>query len=171
MSLKQELKDSVSEAVKAKDELSLGVLRMALAAITSKEKEKRYAAAKNNPAITEDVLEKESALDDQELIAVLASEVKKRRDAIVLYEKGNRPELAQREEQEISILQKFLPAQLSPQAIETLVKKSIAATGATSIKDMGKVMADLSPSIKGKADGGQVSAIVKKLLSSSSVAQ
>ena len=104
-------------------------------------------------------------LDDDEILSVVTSEIKKRKDAIALYTQGNRPELAEAEEKEIIVLQKYLPEQLPAQELKKLVKDSIAKTQATSMKDMGKVMAYLNPLIKGKADGGEVSKIVKEILS------
>ena len=132
-----------------------GVLRMLLAAISSKEKEKRYA----------EKLEKEPELTDEEIISVVSSEIKKRKDAIALYEQGNRPELAAGEKKEVEILQKYLPEQLSLEELRNIVEEAITRVGAKEMKDMGKVMADVSPKVKGRAEGGQVSAIVKELLS------
>ena len=105
-----------------------------------------------------------SALNDDEVISVISSEIKKRKDAIVLYKKGNRQELVDKEKKEIEILQKYLPEQLSLEEIRKLIEESIANVGATNIKEMGKVMADLAPKVKGKADGGEVSKIIKELL-------
>ena len=108
---------------------------------------------------------KESELTEEQVIETISSEIKKRKDAIVLYEKGNRQELAEREKKEIEVLKKYLPEQLSPEELTKLAAESVAKVGATGIKDMGKVMADLNQKIKGKADGGEVSKIVKELLS------
>jgi uncharacterized protein YqeY len=100
---------------------------------------------------------------------VASSEIKKRKDAIALYEKGNRPELADKEKKEIEILKKYLPEQLSEEELKKLIQESIAKVGGPNghpeIKDMGRVMADLNPKIKGKADSGEASKIVKELLS------
>ena len=95
---------------------------------------------------------------------LVSSEIKKRKDAIALYEQGKRPELAEREKKEIEILKKYLPEQLSEEEIKKIVAESIEKTGAKEMKDMGKVMADLNPKIKGKADGGEVSKIIKEIL-------
>jgi uncharacterized protein YqeY len=150
--LKQKIQSDTNNALKSGESFILGTLRMALAAIQVKEKEKLYKT-------------KESELTDEEIIDTLVSEIKKRKDAIVLYEKGNRPELAEKEQKEIEILKKYLPEQLSEEGLKKLVEESIAKIGAKEMKDMGKVMADLNPKIKGKADGSQVSKIVKDLLS------
>ena len=163
--IKQQIQSDVTNALKSKDQFTSGVLRMTLAAITSKEKEKRYKISKERPDLKEEDLVKESELADEQVVDVLSSEVKKRRDAIALYEKGNRPELAENEKKEIAVLQKYLPEQLSAEEIKKLIEESINKVGATEMKDMGKVMADLSPKIKGKADNGQVSKIIKEILS------
>jgi hypothetical protein len=172
MLLKQNIKSNTIEALKLGDQFLVGTLRMLLASITTKEKEKRYKISKEKPKATEEILSKESELTDEQIIDVIASEIKKRKDAIVLYEKGNRPELADREKKEIEILKKYLPEQLSEDAIKKLVQESITKVkaemkdpSASSGQAMGKVMADLNPKVKGKADGGEVSKIVKELLS------
>jgi len=152
--LKQDIQNSAKEALKSGDQFLVGTLRMVLAAITSKEKEKKF----------KEKIEGDAELTDEEIISVISSEIKKRKDAIALYQQGNRPELAEREQKEIDILKKYLPEQLSSEEIKKFVAESIKATGAASIKDMGKVMADLNPKVKGKADGGEVSKIVKELL-------
>jgi len=163
--LKQQIKNAVNEALKSGDQLSSGTLRMLLASILTKEKDKRYKIATEKPDTTEENLVKESELTDEQILEVISSEIKKRRDAIVLYEQGKRPELADKEKQEIEVLQKYLPDQLNPEEIKKLVEESIAKVGAKEMRDMGKVMADLNPKVKGKAEGGEVSKIVKELLS------
>ena len=162
--LKQQVKADIMEAQKNGNELIVGTLRMALASVISKEKEKRYKISKEKPEATEEALIKESELTDEEIIDTIFSEIKKRKDAIILYEKGNRPELADKEKKEIEILQKYLPEQLSAEELKKLVQDSVAKTGAKEIKDMGAVMKELNPQIKGKADSGEVSKIVKEML-------
>ena len=152
--LKEQIKADTIEAQKARSETVVGTLRMLSAAILSKEKEKKF----------KEKLEGEGVLLDEEVISVVSLEIKKRKDAIVLYIKGNRPELAEKEQKEIEILKKYLPLQLAEEELRKLVAESIASTGATEIKDMGRVMSDLAPKVKGKADGGEVSEIVKELL-------
>lgn len=164
MSLKQDIQAAIKEAMKAKNAELITVLRGAVASVNAKQMEKRYKLAKENPSATEESLLKDSELNDDEVVGVLVSEIKKRKDAIALYEQGGRPELAETEKSEITMLQPFLPEQLSVEDIKKMVTESIAATGAKEMKDMGKVMADLNPKIKGKADGGDVSKIVKELL-------
>jgi len=162
--IKNQIQTDANDALKSKNTFVLGVLRMVLASFQAKEKEKHYKISKEKPEIKEEDLVKQSELSDVELIDVLSSEVKKRKDAIALYEKGARPELAENERKEIEILQKYLPEQLSVEEIKKLVTEAIATTSAKEIKDMGKIMADLNPKIKGRADGGEVSKIVKELL-------
>jgi len=163
--LKEKIQSETNQAMKESRELDLSALRMLLAAIVSKEKEKRYKVSKQKPDINEEGLVKESQLTDEEIIDVVSSEVKKRKDAVALYEKGNRPELASKEKKEIEVLQKYLPEQLSEEAIKKLVQDAVAKTGAKEIKEMGRVMAELMPQVKGKADSGLVSKLVKESLS------
>ena len=166
--LKQNIQNDATAALKSGDQLMAGTLRMLSAAITTKEKEKRYKVSKQKPDAKEQDLIKESVLTDEEIIEVISSEIKKRRDAIVLYEKGNRPELADKEKKEIEILQKYLPEQLSSEELKKLVEESIAKTGkdpsASSGQVMGRIMADLMPKVKGKAENSEISKIVKELL-------
>lgn len=174
--LKQQIQGATVEAMKSKDAFVVGALRMLSAAIISKEKDKRYKISKD-PAFAkasagEESLEKASQLTDEEIIEVISSEIKKRKDAIALYNQGNRPELAEKESKEIDILKKYLPEQLSAEELKKMVAESIEKIkaemndpSASSGQVMGKVMADLNPKIKGKADGGEVSKIVKELLS------
>lgn len=162
--MKKQIQSDATTALKQGNQEIADVLRMALAAITSKEKEKRYKISKGKPDLSEEDTMKESALTDEEIISVLSSEIKKRKDAIALYEKGNRPELAAKEQKEIEILKKYLPEQISPEALKSLVEESINKLGAKEMKDMGKVMADLAPKVKGKADGSEVSSVVKQFL-------
>ena len=162
--LKQQIQQDSTESLKSHDKFRLGTLRMLLASVASKEKERRYKIATEKPDITEENLVKESELTDEQILEVITSEIKKRRDAIVLYEQGKRPELAEKEQNEIKVLQEYLPEQLKPEEIKKLVEESITKVGAKEMRDMGKVMADLNPKIKGKAEGGQVSKIVKELL-------
>lgn len=165
MEVKQQIQNDVKESLKAGDELVSGALRMVLASVISKEKEKRYKVSKEKPDLKEQELIKEAEITDEEIIGVLLSEIKKRKDAIVLYEKGDRKELAEKEKKEIEVLQKYLPEQIPLEELKKIVKESVDKVGATEMKNMGKVMADLMPKVKGKADSGEISKIVKELLS------
>ncbi|MDP3882608.1 MAG: GatB/YqeY domain-containing protein [Candidatus Staskawiczbacteria bacterium] len=152
--LKQDIQNDSKEALKSGDHFLLETLRMLLAGVLTKEKEKKF----------KEKSESEIQLSDEEIIGVAMSEIKKRRDASELYKRGKRLELAEKEEKEIEIIKKYLPEQLPTQEIAKLVEEAIAKTGAKEIKDMGKVMVELNPKIKGKADGSEVSRIVKNLL-------
>jgi len=152
--LKDNIKKDSTEALKSHDQFKLGVLRMLLAAISSKEKEMKF----------KEKLEGDAVLTDEQVVETVSSEIKKRKDAIALYEQGNRPELAENEKNEIEVLKKYLPEQLSEEEIKKLVAESIEKVEAKEMKDMGRVMADLNPKIKGKADGGEVSKIIKEIL-------
>ena len=169
--LKAKIQKDSTEALKSKDQFLVGTLRMLLASITTKEKDKRYKITKDpsmgsgQENLTEQELIKQSELTDEQIIEVISSEIKKRKDAIALYEKGNRPELAEKEQKEIEILKKYLPEQLSEEELRKLIEESIAKVGATEIKDTGKIMADLMPKVKGKADNSEISKIIKELLS------
>jgi uncharacterized protein YqeY len=162
--LKQKIQSDVKEAMKQKNQEMVSVLRMALGAISSKEKEKRYNIAKENPEKSEEDLNKESEFGDEEIIGAITSEIKKRKDAIALYEQGGRPELAENEQKEIAILMNYLPAQIPADELKKMVQSSIEKIGATSVKDTGKIMADLMPQVKGKADNSEISKIIKELL-------
>lgn len=167
--LKQDIQISSTEALKKGDELVYTTLRMVLAFITTKEKDKRYKISKQKPegpgGYPEEDLIKESILTDEETIDVISSEIKKRKDAIVFYEKGNRQELADKEKKEIEILKKYLPEQIPTDELKKIIEESINKVEAKEIKDMGKVMADLMPKVKGKAESSEISRIVKELLS------
>jgi uncharacterized protein len=161
LSIQEDLKQSMLK----KDELRTGTLRMLLAALSNKEKEKRYKVSKAEPNLAEQDLQTKSALSPEELQEVVSFEVKKRREAIEGFEKGGRKEQAEKEKQEMEILLSYLPAQLSEDEIRKLVKDTIAKVGAAGPQDLGKVMGALAPQTKGKADGNLVSKIVEELLS------
>ncbi|KKT16411.1 MAG: hypothetical protein A2654_00135 [Candidatus Nealsonbacteria bacterium RIFCSPHIGHO2_01_FULL_43_31] len=154
MALKQQIQGDLTESVMDKEELRSSVLRLLLAAILNKEKEKRYK-------LKED---KDVPLIDEEIIDVILSEIKKRREAIELYEKGGRHELADKEKKEAVMLQKYLPEQMPEEELGKIVKEAIKKVGAKEQKDMGKVMQELMPKTKGKADASLISKIVKELL-------
>lgn len=144
--LKERTEKDFVEAMKNKDEQTLSVLRMLKSAIHNKE------------------IENKKELEDIDIVAVIQSQIKTRRDSIQMYKSGGRQELAQKEEKEISILQKYLPEQMSDDQIREIVKKAITETSASQIQDMGKVMGAVMPELKGKADGATISKIVKEEL-------
>lgn len=166
MATRFEIQETLKQSMLAKDELRTGTLRMLLAAISNKEKEKRYKVSKAEPILSEQELQKKSELSTQEIQDVVSSEVKKRREAIEGFARGGRKEQADKEKQEMGILLLYLPAQLSEDEIRQLVKDAILKLGAAGPQDLGKVMGMLAPQTKGKADGALVSRIVKESLSS-----
>lgn len=162
--LKEKIQEDLKLALREKREIELSALRMLISAINNKEIEKRTKIWKEKPELRPQELKKESILTDDEILEVVSSEIKKRKEAILEFEKGKREDLVKKEKAEMEILQKYLPEQLSEDEIKKLVKEVIEKTGAKEIKDIGKVMAELMPKIKGKAEGGLVSKIVKELL-------
>lgn len=165
MSIKEKITTDLKDALKEKKELEVSVFRMLLAAILNKEKEKRAKLAKEEEGLKEEELAKKSQLTDEEVLEVVSSEAKKSKEAIEAFKKGGRADLVGKEKAELEILKKYLPEQFSEEEIKKLVQEAIAKVGASSPKDMGKVMAELMPQVKGKADGNTVSKIVKELLS------
>lgn len=145
MSIQDQLLEAMKVAMKAKDSLRLTTIRMARTALKNVEIDTRQE------------------LDEAAAIKVLSTMVKQRREAAEAY-RETRPELAEKEELEVVILQEFLPAQLSEAEIETLVTKAIAESGADSMKAMGAVMKLVTPQTTGRADGKLVSNLVRKLL-------
>ncbi len=164
MDLKEILQQNLKAALKEKKEMEASVIRQVLAAILNKEKEKRFKISKEKPEISGEEIEKESRLTDEEIIEVLSSEAKKRNESILGFEKGKREDLVKKEKKELEIIQKYLPTQLSEEEIKKLVKETIEKSGAKELKDMGKLMAELIPKVKGRANGSQVSKIAKELL-------
>lgn len=145
MSIQEQLLDAMKAAMKAKDNLRLTTIRMARTALKNVEIDTRQE------------------LDEAAAIKVLSTLVKQRREAAEAY-RETRPELAEKEELEVAVLQEFLPAQLSEAEVEALVAKAIAESGAESMKDMGAVMKLVTPQTTGRADGKLVSNLVRKLL-------
>jgi len=165
MSLKEKIKEDLKNSLKKGEDLVVSVLRMLLAATNNKETEKRTKIWKQKPDSNQECLEKESQLTEEEFIEVISSEVKKRRESVLEFERGKREDLASKERAEIEILQKYLPEQLSEEELRKIIKEAVLKVNAKEVKDMGKVMAELMPKVKGKADGGLVSKIVKEFLS------
>ena len=151
MSLRVKFTDTLKEAMKAKDTLRLEAVRMAISEMKKRDIEAR--ATGNNDGI-----------GDAEIQSMLQKMIVSRRDSIALYEKGGRPELAAKEAAEIAVLEGFLPQQMSAAETEEAAKAEIATAGATTIRDMGKVMAAMKTKYTGKMDLGAASAAVKKLL-------
>lgn len=164
MVIKERVQNDLNEAVKGKEALKSSVFRLLLAAINNKETEKRTKIWKEKPKTSVHDLEKESKLTDEEIIDVVSSEIKKRRESIELFERGGKKEMADKEKKEAEILGKYLPEQLSEDEVKKMAKTAVEKVGAKTQKDMGKVMQELMPKIKGKADGALVSKIIKELL-------
>jgi len=144
--LKEKLQQEMKEALKSGDSQKRTLLGMVLSAVKNKEIEKR------------------SELTDEDVIGVISSEIKKRKDAVDQFEKGGRPELAEGERKEAEILMTYMPEQMSEEDIRNEIKKTITETGAKDVKEMGKVIGAVIAKIKGKADGQIVSRIVKEEL-------
>ena len=148
MSIKEQLKKDLTEAIRGRDEITSGTIRMVLTAITN-----------------EEVAGKEArVLSDEEVITVLSREAKKRREAAEAFESAGRADKSALEKSEGEVIAKYLPAQLSESDIAAIIAEAIASTGAQGPGDMGKVMGAVKPKIAGKADGGLVSALVKAAL-------
>ncbi|MHC1743145.1 MAG: GatB/YqeY domain-containing protein [Syntrophobacteraceae bacterium] len=148
MELTQHIDRALKEAIREKDENKRNAIRMLMTVIKVKEKELRRMP------------------EEAEIQQLITSQIKQRRDAVEQFRAGGREDLAQNEEQEIAILQGFLPEQLSGEAVDALVDEAIAATGAASAKDMGKVMKALMPKVAGRVDGKQLNERVKQKLAS-----
>jgi uncharacterized protein YqeY len=146
--LKQRLVEDMKTAMKAGEKRRLGIIRLINAAIKQREVDERIE------------------LDDTQVLAVLDKMLKQRRDSITQYEAAKREDLAEQERYEIGVCQEYLPAALSDDEIAALIEMAVAAAGALSQKDMGKVMAILKPQVQGRADVGAVSALVKQRLGS-----
>lgn len=162
MNIKDKLQSEVKEALKSGDSQKRTLLGMVLSAIKNRELDKRGKLSKTEPDMAK--AEEQSKLNDEEVIEVLSSEIKKRKDAIEQFEKGGRPELAEGERKEIETLMAYMPEQMSEEEIRIEVKKTIEETGAKDIKEMGKVIGAVMVKIKGKADGQTVNRIVKEEL-------
>jgi uncharacterized protein YqeY len=148
LTLQDQIQSQLATAMRNKDQLRLSVLRMMKTAVKNKE------------------IEKMKPLDEAEVLAVLNSLVKQRKDSIDQFRKGGREELAQKEEAEIKIIEEYLPAAASETEIQQAIEQAIRETGASSMKDMGKVMKVTLTHLAGKsADGGRVSQLVKEKLS------
>jgi uncharacterized protein YqeY len=147
-SLKQQLRDDLHTAMREHDELRTATIRMVLTAITNEE----VAGATARE------------LSDDEVQAVLRREAKKRREAATAYADGGRPERAERESAELGVVETYLPAQLDDGALAELVRAAISETGADGPRAMGSVMKTVQPRVAGRADGGRVSAEVRRQL-------
>ncbi|WP_416189174.1 GatB/YqeY domain-containing protein [Neisseria sp. CCUG17229] len=146
MSLKTQLTEDMKTAMKAKDQLSLSTIRLINAAVKQYEVDERVEA------------------DDEKVIAILTKMVKQRKDSAKIYAEADRYDLAQKEIDEIEVLNRYLPQMMSEEEIKTAVDTVITMTGATGMADMGKVMGVLKTQLAGKADMGEVNKILKAAL-------
>ena len=146
MSLRDQINQDMKAAMRSKDEARLSAIRMLWAAIQRREVDERII------------------LDDAQVLAVVEKTVRQSRDAVEQFLKGNRPDLADKENRDIAFWEVYLPAQASDAEITKLIDEAITTTGAASIKDMGKVVGILKPKLQGRADMGKVSAAVKARL-------
>ena len=146
MSLKERITDDMKAAMRAGEKERLGLIRMITAAIKQREVDERIV------------------LDDTQVLIVLEKMIKQRKESLVQFQAGNRQDLVEKEAAEITLLQGYLPSQLSAAEIDALIAEAVAATGATSIKDMGKVMAVIKGKAQGRADMAAVGAKIKAKL-------
>ena len=145
--LKQKLETDLKQAIRAKDNVRRSVIRLAMAAIQNKEIAKR------------------AALDDTDILGIIAKEVKQRHESIEAFKQGNRPDLVAQEEAELAILQEYLPPQMTREEIIAEARQVITEVGAQGPGDKGKVMSRIIPQLKGRADGREINAVVTELLS------
>lgn len=146
MTLKERIMEDMKSSMRSGEKDRLGLIRMLQAAIKQREVDERIT------------------LDDTQVLSVIEKAIKTRRESVVQFEAGNRPDLVAKEAAEIALLQGYLPAQLSAEEIDALIKAAISDTGAASVKDMGKVMAAVKSQAAGRADMSAVSARIKALL-------
>jgi uncharacterized protein len=146
MSLKAQISEDMKNAMRAKETARLGTIRLLLSAMKQREVDERIE------------------LTDADVIAVIEKMLKQRRDSIAAYESANRTDLADVEKFEVSVLQTYLPQQLTEDEIKVILEKVVADTGSAGIKDMGKVMAAIKPLVAGKADMGKISGLIKTRL-------
>ena len=151
MSLQEKIADDLKDAMKIGESVKVLTLRLVNSSLHNREIEKKGKG-------------KEPSLTEEEVIEVLTREAKKRRESIEMYLKGNRKDLAKKEEEELKIISGYLPAQLSQEEIEKVVQGVILRTGAKEPKDFGRVMGEAMQELKGKAEGGAVGEIIKNKL-------
>ena len=161
MGLKITIEDATRSALKNQELELLSTLRMLLSAIHNREIEKRSRLVKGRET---DNLENLAELTDEEVLEVIRSESKKRREAIVEYEKAGRKESAEKEAAELKMLEKYLPQELADGEIEKIIREVVAGLGEVAPKDFGRVMGEVMKKLKGQASGDRVSKILKNKL-------
>ena len=162
MSLKETIQSKIKIAMQEKKTEELSVLRMVLAVVLNKEKEKRMKLSKDENDLSK--LDEASKLTDEEVLEVISSEVKKRKDSIEQFEKGNRQDLADQEKRELEILMEYMPEQMNEEEVRKIVVNKIKEIDASGLQDIGKVMGAIMGQLKGKADGNLVNKIVQEEL-------
>jgi len=150
MSLKEKIRNDLNASMKNREELKTSTLKMLMSAIANKEIELK---------------KKDTGLANEEIERIVKSEAKKRNDAAEAYEKGGRPELAEKEKNELSILGAYLPEEMPDEKVEKIIKECIEFIKAKSMEDFGKVMKETTSRLRGQVDGKKIAEIVKKLLS------
>jgi len=158
----EEIKKDLISSLKEKKQSAISSLRMVTSAIFNKEMEKRVLVLESEPDISEEELKEKIRLTDEEVEGVIFSEIKKRRDSISEFEKGGREDLILKEKEEIDVLMKYMPKELTEEEIKNIVKEAISKI---ENKDIGSLMKIVVPQTKGKADGSLVAKIVKEELS------
>lgn len=149
--LRDKLNEAMKEAMRARDTAALGTIRLILAKLKDVDIAARTEASREGVA-------------DDKILSMMQGMIKQRNESIALYDKGGRPELAEKEKAEIAVIERFLPQQMGEAAVQAAVEDAIKAAGATSIKDMGGVMAALKGKYAGQMDFAKASAVVKKTL-------
>jgi len=147
MSIKNQIDEALKEAIRNQNEVAKNALRGLLTAIKNKEKDLKRAP------------------DDAEILKIISSQIKQRKESIEQFKGGGREDLAEKEAHEIAVLEKFLPKQLSQEELEAIIAECIQETGATTVKDMGKVMKAVMPKVAGRSDGKLVNELVRAKLS------
>jgi uncharacterized protein YqeY len=147
MSIKNQIDETLKEAIRNQNEVAKNALRGLLTAIKNKEKDLKRAP------------------NDAEILQIISSQIKQRKESIEQFKSGGREDLAEKEAHEIAVLEKFLPKQLSQEELEAIIAECIQETGATTVKDMGKVMKAVMPKVAGRADGKLVNELVRAKLS------
>jgi len=163
--LKDLIQQDFKEAFRNQEKVRLSVLKMLRADIIKKQQDKRYQFKKDHPELEGEDLESQSLLTEEEILGVVISKVKRSKESIASFEQGGREDLVEIEKAEIEILQKYLPEQLSEEEAKKIVEEVVAKVGAEGMKDIGRVMTELMPRVKGKVGGDLVVKIVKELLS------
>ena len=144
--MRERILEDLKKAMKEQDKDLLAVIRMVKGAIQMEE------------------LNKKAELNDDEVIAIISKQIKTRKESIVEFEKGNRQDLIEKTNSEIDILNKYMPEQLSEEEVEKIIDEAFVKINPTGIKDMGKIMGEVNPKLKGRADMGNVSSIIKNKL-------